>query len=72
MIESVIFARDNFLIEGGFILPDKARIYLAAIDDHVYKNNTDNFWEHNEYDISMKCAKDSMDKFVFVDEIQTD
>ncbi|KAH8244557.1 hypothetical protein KR038_000703, partial [Drosophila bunnanda] len=34
MLESLIFARDKWLVRGGLIFPDSAQLYLAAIQDH--------------------------------------
>ena len=33
MLDSVLVARDKYLVEGGMIFPDKARIYIATLDD---------------------------------------
>lgn len=38
MLDSVLYARDNFLKSDGFMYPDKARIYIAAINDQKYKS----------------------------------
>ena len=38
MLDSILFARDKYLNkETGKLLPDKATIYLAAIEDESYK-----------------------------------
>ena len=39
MLDTVLFARDSFLVEGGKIFPDKATIYMAAIEDGEYKDD---------------------------------
>jgi protein arginine N-methyltransferase 1 len=33
MLDSVIYARENFLVKGGLMFPERAKIYLAAADD---------------------------------------
>lgn len=38
MLDSVLWARDKYLAKGGKMLPDKAQIYVAAIEDEQYKN----------------------------------
>ena len=38
MLNSVLYARDKWLVPGGMILPDKATIYLTAIEDEEYKH----------------------------------
>jgi protein arginine N-methyltransferase 1 len=38
MLDSVLWARDKYLAPGGKMLPDRAQIYVAAIEDEQYKN----------------------------------
>ena len=33
MLDSVLWARDKYLVKGGKMLPDRAQIYIAAIED---------------------------------------
>jgi protein arginine N-methyltransferase 1 len=37
MLDTVLYARDRYLIPGGLIFPDKAHIYMAGIEDGEYK-----------------------------------
>lgn len=37
MLDTVLYARDKYLTEGGLIFPDKATIWLAGIEDGEYK-----------------------------------
>lgn len=37
MLDTVLFARDKWLVKGGLIFPDKATIYITAIEDGDYK-----------------------------------
>jgi type I protein arginine methyltransferase len=39
MLDTVLGARDMYLIHGGKIFPDKATIYMAAIEDGEYKDD---------------------------------
>jgi type I protein arginine methyltransferase len=39
MLDTVLYARDQYLLEGGKIFPDKATIYMAAIEDGEYKDD---------------------------------
>src|SRR2546423_7730302 len=39
MLDTVLGARDMYLINGGKIFPDKATIYMAAIEDGEYKDD---------------------------------
>ena len=38
MLDTVLFARDKYLQAGGLIFPDKASIYMTAIEDGQYKD----------------------------------
>jgi hypothetical protein len=33
MLDSVIYARENFLVKDGLMFPERAKLYLAAADD---------------------------------------
>lgn len=37
MLDTVLYARDHYLVSGGLIFPDKAKIFMAAIEDGDYK-----------------------------------
>jgi hypothetical protein len=37
MLDTVLLARDKYLAPDGLLFPDKATIYLAAIEDQDYK-----------------------------------
>lgn len=39
MLDTVLYARDKYLVPGGKIFPDKATMYLAAIEDGEYKED---------------------------------
>ncbi|KNC75698.1 hypothetical protein SARC_11784 [Sphaeroforma arctica JP610] len=44
MFESVIYARDNWLVEGGLMMPSRATLYLAAISDEQFVKDRVTFW----------------------------
>eukprot|EP00811_Abedinium_folium_P032029 NODE_5256_length_1791_cov_7.694111.p1 GENE.NODE_5256_length_1791_cov_7.694111~~NODE_5256_length_1791_cov_7.694111.p1 ORF type:complete len:414 (+),score=143.52 NODE_5256_length_1791_cov_7.694111:90-1244(+) len=44
MLDSVLLARDKWLVEGGLLFPDHAKLYLAAIEDADYKEEKIGFW----------------------------
>jgi type I protein arginine methyltransferase len=47
MLDTVLYARDQYLLEGGKIFPDKATIYMAAIEDGEYKDDKIGcMWRH--------------------------
>ena len=35
MLDSVIYARDKWLRPGGIMMPNRAKMYVAAIDDEA-------------------------------------
>src|SRR5436190_8106733 len=39
MLDTVLYARDAYLVPSGKIFPDKATIYMAAIEDGEYKDD---------------------------------
>ena len=52
MLETVIYARDKWLIPGGMLFPDKAKIIIAAIEDGKCKDEKIDFW-NDVYGIDM-------------------
>ena len=58
MLETVLYARDKYLRPGtGIMLPDKAVLYMCAIEDGDYKNEKIEFWD-NVYGFNMSVIKD--------------
>lgn len=56
MLDSVLVARDRFLVKDGLMFPDQAIVYLGAIQDHEYYDSKINFWT-KVYDFDMSCIK---------------
>jgi protein arginine N-methyltransferase 1 len=56
MLNTVLYARDKWLAPDGIIMPDKATMYIAAIEDAEYKEDKINFWD-NVYGFNMSCIK---------------
>lgn len=56
MLDSVLYARDKWLAPGGMLFPDKARIWLSAIEDGKYKKSKIEFW-NDVYGINMKAMR---------------
>lgn len=56
MLDTVLYARDKWLVNDGLILPDKASLYLTAIEDAEYKDDKIEFW-NNVYSFDMTCIK---------------
>ncbi|CAI4216831.1 unnamed protein product [Parascedosporium putredinis] len=46
MLDTVLYARDKYLVPGGKIFPDKATIYAAGIEDGDYKDEKIGFWDN--------------------------
>lgn len=45
MLDTVIYARDKWLAPGGLLFPDKAELYICAIEDREYKDEKINWWD---------------------------
>ncbi|ESN93493.1 hypothetical protein HELRODRAFT_157853 [Helobdella robusta] len=56
MLKTVIYARDKWLAQGGLIFPDRASLYICAIEDRQYKDEKINWWD-NVYGFDMSCIK---------------
>nr|QEG03105.1 putative arginine N-methyltransferase 1 isoform X1 [Cymbidium ensifolium] len=56
MLNTVLYARDKWLINDGIVLPDKTSLYLTAIEDAEYKEDKIEFW-NNVYSFDMSCIK---------------
>lgn len=56
MLDTVLYARDKWLAPGGLIFPDKASLFLCAIEDAQYREDKIDFWD-NVYGFDMSCIK---------------
>ncbi|KQJ89935.1 hypothetical protein BRADI_4g28570v3 [Brachypodium distachyon] len=56
MLDTVLYARDKWLVDDGVVLPDKASLHLTAIEDAEYKDDKIEFW-NNVYGFDMSCIK---------------
>lgn len=45
MMDTVLYARDKYLVEGGLIFPDKCSIHVAGLEDVDYKNEKLSYWQ---------------------------
>lgn len=57
MLDTVIYARDKWLKPGGLIFPDKASMWITAIEDQEYYDSKINFWD-DVYGFNMSCIKE--------------
>ncbi|XP_038636866.1 protein arginine N-methyltransferase 8-B isoform X2 [Scyliorhinus canicula] len=66
MLNTVIFARDKWLKPGGLMFPDRATLYIVAIEDRQYKDFKIHWWE-NVYGFDMTCIRNVAIKEPLVD-----
>merc|ERR1719442_220152 len=45
MLDTVLYARDKWLVEGGLMFPDKATLYVCGIEDRQYKDDKIHWWD---------------------------
>jgi len=57
MLDTVLWARDKWLAPEGLLFPDKATLYVTAIEDAEYREDKINFWD-NVYGFDMSCIKE--------------
>jgi len=57
MLDTVLFARDRWLAPGGLLFPDKASLYICAIEDADYRRDKIDFWD-DVYGFNMSCIKE--------------
>lgn len=56
MVDTVLYARDKWLVPGGILMPDRARIHVCCIEDEQYRNEKLDFW-NNVYGFKMSAIK---------------
>lgn len=69
MLDSVLFARDKWLVPNGVVFPDKAVLYLAAIEDGQVKRERIDFWD-DVYGFDMSPIKEIAIKEPVVDVVE--
>lgn len=45
MLDTVLFARDRWLVPNGIIIPDKAVMFLTAIEDGNVRRDRFDYWD---------------------------
>ena len=68
MLDSVLDARDKYLKKGGKMLPDRAELFIAAIEDGNYKGQKKSFW-NDVYGVDMSCLTPTVMKEPLVDTV---
>ncbi|XP_065056511.1 protein arginine N-methyltransferase 1-like [Rhopilema esculentum] len=56
MLDTVLFARDKWLAPDGMLFPDKAKLYVCAIEDRDYKEEKIDWWD-NVYGFDMSAIR---------------
>jgi len=56
MLDTVLFARDKWLKEDGMLFPDRATLFITAIEDRQYKDEKINWWD-DVYGFNMSSIK---------------
>jgi protein arginine N-methyltransferase 1 len=57
MLDTVLFARDKWLVKDGIIFPDKAVMYICGVEDGEVKKDRMDFWG-DVYGFDMSPIKD--------------
>ena len=57
MLDTVLYARDRYLKEGGLVFPNRATMFLTGIEDAQYRYEKNDYW-NNVYGFSMSCMAD--------------
>jgi type I protein arginine methyltransferase len=66
MLDSVLFARDKYLVSSGLMMPDKAMIYICGLEDAQIRQERIDFWD-DVYGFDMSVIKDIALKEPIVD-----
>lgn len=45
MLDTVLYARDKWLKPDGLMFPDRATLFVCAIEDRQYKDEKINWWD---------------------------
>ena len=56
MLDTVLYARDKWLNADGCLFPDRAVMWMAAIEDQEYKNKKIGFWD-DVYGVNMSSIQ---------------
>ncbi|XP_026757196.2 protein arginine N-methyltransferase 1 [Galleria mellonella] len=70
MLDSVIYARNNYLKPGGLLLPNKCNISLVANGDIDTHSKLINFWS-DVYGYKMNCMKSEVVREASIDVVQS-
>lgn len=69
MLDTVLFARDKWLQPDGLMFPDRAKMYVAGIEDADYKEKKLEFWQ-DVYGIDMSIIRPTVMAEPIVDVVE--
>ncbi|CDR93837.1 hypothetical protein, conserved [Babesia bigemina] len=69
MLESLLFCRDKWLKPGGLLFPDRARLYVGAIEDAEYKSDKLDYWR-DTYGFDFSLMRDYLLEEPLVDIVE--
>jgi type I protein arginine methyltransferase len=69
MLDTVIFARDKWLVPNGVVFPDKAVMYMCGVEDGQVRNDRIDFWG-DVYGFDMSPIRDIALKEPVVDVVE--
>lgn len=70
MLDTVLWARDKYLVKGGKMLPDKLHMYVAALEDGQYKQQKKEFWK-DVYGVDMSCLTPTVMREPLIDVVSS-
>ena len=70
MLDSVLWARDRYLVKGGKMLPDRATMFIAGIEDGKFKGEKKSFWD-DVYGVNMSCIAPNVMREPLIDTVET-
>jgi protein arginine N-methyltransferase 1 len=70
MLDSVLWARDKYLVKEGKMLPDKIHMYIAAVEDGEFKQKKRSFWD-DVYGVDMSCLAPTVMREPLVDTVNS-
>lgn len=63
MLDTILYARDHYLKEGGYLFPNKIHLYMAGCDDTEYLQNNIYVWDNKLYGKNFQHLKPDMQEF---------
>lgn len=66
MLDSVLWARDKYLVKGGLMFPDRVTMYVAALEDSNFKASKKAFWD-DVYGVDMSVMAPTVMREPLVD-----